>query len=89
MPPCVPNGMERLRVISPPMPRDPKNLDAHASRDLSLSRGLCSPTTRRDHESQETNGFETAHPCLLEPNDEILASGLHDFFGHDCQSIGS
>lgn len=45
-------------------------------------------SSRRTTLSQETNDFETAQPCSIEPNDEILACGLHDFFGDDRQLIG-
>jgi hypothetical protein len=48
--------------------------------------------------SHQPNGFETSHPCqidessgdhcLLESNDEILACGLHHFFGHHGLLIG-
>ena len=47
-------------------------------------------------ELQETNGFETAHLCLIDtgegrgstrPNDKILACGLHHFFGDDLELV--
>lgn len=44
--------------------------------------------SKRVVESRQTNDFETAHPCSIKPNNEILACGLHHFFGDDRQLIG-